>query len=422
MRYLSMAVISYHRFTADVEENKIFSGSDGDAACTIGRSEQCSWCLPDPERVISSQHAHIELKQDNFYLFNTSTNGVFVNHNVTPLQKDTPYLISDGDIVAIGDYEIEVSLVSGAPASLTALDSVVVQTNPAKPPVPVNNVDFGIPLAQIPPLMTTKSLDSTLNAAIGDSFELPQTGSFESTSVIPEGWDSQFCPAPVETTHRSQGTSKRPHAVPKLQPSPLKPIAESLVDNECLSAFLEGLGISAEQISPDNQTLWWQQLGMITKDSLNGIMDSLHKRSEFKESSRINQTTFRRNENNPLKFSSNIEDVIHNLLERKSAGFLPPERAVKEAFSDLERHEAGLLAGIEGVVSGLMKLLDPKLIESKGNRSNGLLGRFHSLDNHQNWNQYRRIYSELLSELNDNGKAFYFEDFSKAYEARLKKT
>lgn len=444
MRLLGMSVVSYHRFTADFDEKKSVSSHDDVSPFTIGRSSQCSWSLPDPERVISSQHARIEQSNGQFLLFDTSTNGVFVNRSVTPLKKEHPHPLSDGDIVVIGDYEIKISLIT-QDASVQTVPENEVELNVAAAALAGvaggNDVDFGVPAGQVVPTMAAASLDSTLNAGLNDAFALPHAvaigveaapvvelpatpaSTVNTAAVIPADWGSQFGTPSVAAIHTAEPDGPVPSQVTPISPlSQVPPSPNPLTDESgCLEAFLDGLGISAEQVAQENKALWWRNLGVITKDSLNGLMDSLHKRSEFKETSRINQTTFRRYENNPLKFSSDLDDLIHNLLERKSAGFLPPERAVKEAFYDLESHEAGLLAGVDGAVAALMKLLDPDLIVSRSDRSGGFLGRFQSLESPQHWNRYRQIYSELAKELNDGGKAFYFEDFSKAYEERLKK-
>jgi type VI secretion system protein ImpI len=464
---LCLSVISYHRFTSGVEEKKTLSTTSGESVITIGRASQCSWCLLDPERVISSRHARIESNNGQFWLYDTSTNGVFVNRSVEALAKDQPYQLNDGDTLAIGDYEIEVAISSQA-ASETApvatnTGAVTAPTQfPAAAPAPKLEEDFGV-LAEPEP-MATSSLDAKLNANLDDAFALPQSMNDEQSN-IPEDWNALFsssapqqaivpapqaCAAPsavvasvTQTAVAEPIVAAEPVVAPAMSKAndsfsapaprapapaatPAVPVAAaqapySSADEQAhLAAFLEGMGISPELVSQDNPVRWWHQLGVITRDSLDGIMNTLHNRAAFKENSRINQTTFRRNENNPLKFSTNAEDAIHNLLQRKTAGFLPPERAVKEAFIDLERHEYALLSGVEGAVAGLMQLLDPKSIESKDQNAKGIAKVYSAIEKHKSWNRYCSIYSDLENEFSQNSNAFYMEDFAKAYESTLK--
>jgi len=450
MMDLCLSVVSYHRYTSGVEETKQLKADSGESVITIGRASQCSWCLLDPERVISSRHARVESVKGQYWLYDTSTNGVFVNRSVEPLNKDQPYLLNDGDVLVIGDYEIAVVISDAKQSPQSHLEAskhpgVVVDSSVSSPLEPAASVaeDFGM-LAE-PNSASNSSLDSTFNANLDDALSFPPELGGDEQSNIPEDWNALFAgsnllksePAvvaaasetlnpPTKTNSVAHQQSSVPPAVAASAPvsSPSISKATSLQASEQaatqLAAFLEGMGISSDLISQDNAVRWWHQLGVITRDSLDGIMNTLHNRAAFKESSRINQTTFRRNENNPLKFSTNAEDAIHNLLQRKTAGFLPPERAVKEAFIDLERHEYALLSGIEGAVAGLMQLLDPKSIESKELNKRGIAKVYSAIEKHKNWNRYCSIYSDLENEFNRNSNAFYMEDFAKAYESTLK--
>ncbi|MEE1675000.1 type VI secretion system-associated FHA domain protein TagH [Agarivorans aestuarii] len=467
---LCLSVISYHRFTSGVEEKKMLSTTSGESVITIGRASQCSWCLLDPERVISSRHARIESNNGQFWLYDTSTNGVFVNRSVEALAKDQPYQLNDGDTLAIGDYEIEVAISSQAiTESAPATANTAAVAPPTHVPAPASTPaaapkleeDFGV-LAEPEP-MATSSLDAKLNANLDDAFALPQSMNDEQSN-IPEDWNALFSSSAPQQATAPQASAapsavvasatqtavaepiitaeptaapampkaNDPFATPAPVPrapapaaTPAAPVAAqtqySSADEQAhLAAFLEGMGISPELVSQENPVRWWHQLGVITRDSLDGIMNTLHNRAAFKENSRINQTTFRRNENNPLKFSTNAEDAIHNLLQRKTAGFLPPERAVKEAFIDLERHEYALLSGVEGAVAGVMQLLDPKSIESKDQNAKGIAKVYSAIEKHKSWNRYCSIYSDLENEFGQNSNAFYMEDFAKAYESTLK--
>ncbi|WP_432464163.1 type VI secretion system-associated FHA domain protein TagH [Agarivorans sp. QJM3NY_33] len=439
---LCLSVMSYHRFTSGVEEKKHFFSDSGESVLTIGRASQCSWCLPDPERVISSRHARVEFNQGVFWLYDTSTNGVFVNRSVEPIEKDKPYQLVDGDILAIGDYEIAVNL-SALPEDLQTQKVIS---------APVAAEDFGVLAEPSSPAPNSLSLDSSLNANLSDAFILPSALTQDSSSNIPEDWNALFANDPriekslslePEVTEEQPINTKIVHSqtlnagVAKAEkltsafvsdidrgqsrPSATPLSANSIDEQTHLGAFLEGMGISADLISQENPIRWWHQLGGITRDSLDGIMNTLHNRAAFKENTRINQTTFRKNENNPLKFSTNAEDALHNLLQRKTSGFLPPERAVKEAFIDLERHEYALLSGVEGAVASVMQLLDPKSIASKVHNTQGIAKYYSAIEKHKSWNRYCSVHSDLEHEFSQNNNAFYMEDFAKAYEATLKR-
>ncbi len=87
-------------------EPKIFSCEGG----TIGRSHGDDWVLPDPQRYVSSRHAVIEYDNGDYYLLDTSTNGVFLNDDEAAVGRDRSVKLSSNDRIYIGEYEILVTL------------------------------------------------------------------------------------------------------------------------------------------------------------------------------------------------------------------------------------------------------------------------------------------------------------------------
>ena len=60
----------------------------------------------------------------------------------------------------------------------------------------------------------------------------------------------------------------------------------------------------------------------------------------------MDPTIFRPADNNPLKFSVNVEDALHNLLVKRNPAYLGPVDAFADAFDDLRDHQLAVLAGI----------------------------------------------------------------------------
>ncbi|MGB1010264.1 MAG: type VI secretion system-associated FHA domain protein TagH [Thiolinea sp.] len=77
---------------------------------TIGRNSANDWVLPDAQRFLSGRHAAISAKAGDYYITDTSTNGVFINGKATPLGRDNSARLEHGDVLKMGVYEIEVVL------------------------------------------------------------------------------------------------------------------------------------------------------------------------------------------------------------------------------------------------------------------------------------------------------------------------
>lgn len=77
---------------------------------TVGRRAENDWVLPDTQRFISGCHAVVSFQGGQFYITDTSVNGLFLNHSQSPLGKDNQQPLQNGDILVIGEYTIITSL------------------------------------------------------------------------------------------------------------------------------------------------------------------------------------------------------------------------------------------------------------------------------------------------------------------------
>ena len=93
---------------------------------SIGRGHGNAWVLPDPSRYVSSRHAAIEFSDGRFRITDTSTNGVFVNGAADPLGRNRRAVLSNGDRLVVGEYEIEVRLHGDTVAADQAASTVAI--------------------------------------------------------------------------------------------------------------------------------------------------------------------------------------------------------------------------------------------------------------------------------------------------------
>ncbi|USD67503.1 type VI secretion system-associated FHA domain protein TagH [Vibrio sp. SCSIO 43136] len=375
----------------DVEGVHELSGYDTKLLLTIGRDKQCDWYFPDPDRVISGTHARVLISQGSFFIEDISTNGTFLNGSFKPIGQGIRSKIVDGDVINIGDYELNVEILASIRPSLD--HSSLTKSNLALHEKGTEE-QFGVPV----------------DALLSDAFSPPQ----QVKGLIPEDW--------LGEGEEKSSIPNGPLPIHASEEIRYNTFAQQPENNEAMTlemmAFLNGLGLERKVVPNEYSEQWWQQLGVVTKDLLEGVMASLHHRNVFKESSRINLTTFQRAENNPLKFSANVEDAIYNLLERKTAGFLPPEKAVKQAFSDLEQHDKAMLFGVKGALSGVLATLSPENISHKSKAENGLSRSFEFLMWKNQWKTYCSTHDQLEKEMKVDSN-FYMDDFSKAYQEKI---
>ena len=82
----------------------------GENIISLGRDEQCTLCLPDPERFVSNRHAVIWRESGRFYLEDCSTNGVYVNGEQEPVGMRNSVEMLDGDTFDLGGYRLRVDI------------------------------------------------------------------------------------------------------------------------------------------------------------------------------------------------------------------------------------------------------------------------------------------------------------------------
>ncbi|TMP16302.1 type VI secretion system-associated FHA domain protein TagH [Pseudoalteromonas sp. S2721] len=425
-------VTSYHRLSPEIDAKKVVKNE-----LTFGRSEQCDWYLPDPEKVISGRHGKIVKETDGFYVYDYSTNGLFVNFSVSPLGKENKHRLSDGDVFTIGDYQIESTIQQANQPQ--GFESQINSFNPLQPELKSSTEDFsGSAERQVAHdssnVLEEAIVAPTFTEAPSDNIDIFSQQSL--SQPIPEDWDElaqlsataeekensvPVLPAeePVISTpavNDSKPFNNGNSAIAANNASVSAPVKDNQIPNssKLISSFLNGLSVN-EKLSAELQNEdTWQRMGECFKLFLEGSMDLIRQRTNIKNQLKLNHTTFKVEQNNPLKFSATIDDVMQNLFVRNSASFLPANEAIKESFVDTKLHEQGLLAGATGALNGLLEQLSPDGIKAQSNNG-GLLSSLPAYGGASSWRIYNELYADITDDVKAKGVLAFSDDFLKAY-------
>lgn len=419
---LILNITSYHRLSPEIEASKTTKDS-----LIFGRSEACDWHLPDPEKIISSKHGRIEKEGDSFYLYDISTNGTFVNFGVSALGQGNKHRLANSDVITVGDFQIEVKL-ADAP-SVSSKSSVSPRAD-----------DFA-PQNTAPSADNFSSSDLFLNESILDesmpAVSMKQDSTASSENHIPENWDElshlmnpdvSLSPANhfEDVAVVEEPVKVSPQKVPEQIKQPVKEQqtqAYAPSANQALSeAFLKGLGVKAELQNALNTPELWFEMGQGLNLLLSELMESLRQRALVKNQLRLNQTMFQTKQNNPIKFSADIDDVIQNLFIRNSASFLSSRESIKESFTDTRRHEHALLAGADGVLKGILEQVNPQQISQQVNDNSNVLKIIPGQSEAKCWKVYQSLHEELSQDVNSKGAMALSDDFLKAYNDKTQET
>ena len=414
--WLELSVVSYHRLSPRLKTVMRFEASGG----SIGRSEQASWQLADPERIVSGLHATVGSDGQGFYIEDLSTNGLFINNSSDLIGKGNRRYLKQGDTLLLGDYELQVSGIElRQPIGSTAAPGHVWHDEVAAVGEPLSVVssraDFhGVMMSEADPLVAPGSHDA-VDSQLDDFFHVQP--------LIPDDWSNDIGQQP-SSSEQSADDAFSAVTIPMDVAAAGMPKADdafSVSEQKKIQAFLQGLQLTPEQMKLLNQSEQsWQLLGEALRASLDGLMAMMRARSKVKNTLRVNQTTFQARENNPLKFSASFEDVFHTLFASSNTGFLTPKQAVHSAFQDMSKHEVALLDASRAAMQAMLFRISPESIRRKDVGS-GVLDKLSSVHaKARHWAIYELYHQELTEQLAKNTQRGFSDDFIDAYEQSIK--
>jgi type VI secretion system protein len=444
---LTLRLISHHRNTPGQQAAVTFDRCGG----SIGRSRQADWYLPDPERILSSQHAVVEYREGAYFLADTSTNGLYLNGEPAPLGRGNVARLQAGDTITFGEYIAEVVMEPVAPQQVAAMAPVPVPPIPSAAPVSVaesiDPLDLLIQqLAGAKPMASAQmAFGAHLDAPEPASVPASDVASVNAAAVIPNDWDLDLIGneakppaapptfvepaemAPVQVMEPDASVPTPPElpqreAIAPLPVAPRVPAVTSTtpgtMEIAAVEAFFRGLGLAPDHVGPDKWVDFMEGAGSALREAIAGMLDALRTRTIIKSEIQAAQTMIRSGENNPLKLSVSVDDAIFNLFAKNVRGFLPPIDAIHEALHDIKAHPVGLMAGTEAVIQAIMEHLNPDQINDANERGS-LFEKMTQGGATARWKAYADRHQALTKDIENASHIVFAQRFAAAYEAQM---
>ena len=223
-------------------------------------------------------------------------------------------------------------------------------------------------------------------------------------------------PAPAGTSGASAPHSVRGGKEPTARSAAALGTGEAAL----LHAFLHGAGIADAPVMKALTPEIMDMLGKLLREAVHGTVDLLRARSLMKGEMRADVTMIMPVENNPLKFSPNVETALTHLFAPHAQGFLPPVRAMKEAYDDLRAHQLGFLAGMRAALDDVLARFTPKELEKRLSDPSVLDSLLPMNRRAKQWDLFVERYEEVAGEARENFNVAFGKAFLKAYEAQVK--
>jgi predicted component of type VI protein secretion system len=331
---------------------------------TLGRSDDATVTLPDPERLISRIQAQILHRDEHYWLENISAASA-VLHNGRPLSVGMRVILSEGDELRIGEYALQAAFEDEATSATVLRGRTVVP--------PAHNTPS-------PPVKASKTPSTAPVPEVGEPLAEPTRGirSAERTTTGPDGPESLW------------------------------------------RGFLQGAGIEGSSLpgAPTPQLL--SSIGEMLKIAVGGLQRLVTIRARAKNEMQAQMTMIAPRDNNPLKFSPDEELALQMLLQPPSRGFLDGPAALRDALTDLQSHQVGMTAGMQAVLQAVLDRLDPEKLATLQDRRSMFDFLWPARRRARLWDTYLSQYRSLREEAKDNFQRFFGEVFREAYEAQVR--
>lgn len=283
----------------------------------IGRAAHCDWVVPDPQRLVSREHARLHWQEGRCYWVDLGTNSSAINGKTMPAKEAVP--LSVGDRLRVGGQDI---VVAQGSTQWSVLDEYLPEKKPAEP----NAFDLEAGLSEAMP----SSIDDLL-AGLGED------------SMVSHSEPQEQMPTPVlaqrmyvGSQNKSPDVQRPPSTLPQPGPS---------VERRLLELCIEG------------------------------CMELLRLRRFYRQEWSGELTSLSPAGNNPLKICESTDEAVALLLSDGARGYLSAPQAIEQAFGDLRHHQQQSLEHSQKVVAQLEQQLSPTEIERHVPvKSVGLLG------------------------------------------------
>lgn len=186
------------------------------------------------------------------------------------------------------------------------------------------------------------------------------------------------------------------------------------------ATFLGAAGLTGDQLKQPVDAAM-AQAGDIMRRVIAGMVVMLEARARAKSQLGAAGTSLEFDGNNPLKFARTPEQALAQLLNPTERGFMPADRAIEDAFRDLQAHQVATLKAMQGALRATLDRFSPTAIrarvEDKGLMQKVMPGaRDAAL-----WKAYEREFSGVAQGSDEAFMDVFAKEFRTAYEEQARK-
>ncbi|RLJ36289.1 FHA domain protein [Litoreibacter meonggei] len=386
---------------------------------SVGRDGAMDWTLPDPARHISSQHFEVTFQNGVYWLYDTSTNGTYLqghSHRV-----ESPYQLAHMDRLQVGHYIIVVVL-EGAAAGWDAGGPEI------DAPAASGGDPWNLGGGPAEPVNVTPVEENAWRGDFGDNFIVnptpPPTPTPPPAPPIPAPVANDASPFagaapanPAPAAPAPEGfSSATPQRPPPPAAAPTGPSADAM-----LRAFCEGAGLPMQNLPAKDPMELAHELGQslrVTTEELKALLGARAATKQFVKSG--SRTMMGQTDNNPLKFMPDAIQAMDVMYINPRPGYLNGTSTLVEAFGDIKRHQTAVYSAIQPALARLLEDLSPEAIEKRTGGAASKLAVVGGGKKTRNWDVFVERWDAKTHPYENGMLDVFLTYFAEAYDASIK--
>lgn len=185
--------------------------------------------------------------------------------------------------------------------------------------------------------------------------------------------------------------------------------------DQILAEFLSAAGIAPGSVKGSPAEVV-RRSGSLLQRLVAGLVVLVEARARAKSQMGAEGTRLEFEGNNPIKFARTPEQAIAQLLNPKEKGFLDSDRAVEDAFFDLQSHQVATLKAMQGALRATLDRFAPESIRKRADTKGVLAKVLPGARDAALWQNYEREFSGVARGSDEAFMDVFAKEFRKAYE------
>ncbi len=306
-----------------------------------------------------------------------------------------------------------------APAPTAAQPTASTWETPAAPPPPAS--DWSTPVAAPPPPSAADVWGQVAASNVVD-WARGGFGAPAPAPAFPPADASAFAAMPAASPPSPAAAplaEQTAMAVPASAPLPAPTPAAAASAPGGIEHLLAATGLAPSALKQEPAAVL-HQAGDVLRRLVAGFVVMLEARARAKSQLGAAGTSLEFDGNNPLKFARTPEQALAQLLNPAERGFMPADRAIEDAFRDLQAHQVATLKAMQGALRATLDRFSPTAIRGRADQKGLIAKIMPGARDAALWQTYEREFGGVAQGSDEAFMDVFAKEFRKAYDEAVR--